>query len=379
MANHWYLCGTFPDVNDYRFLFDISRLHRAIKKCSTADASIRCYSKVEDFWKPFIDAVKLVVQHGLNDQHVLEEISEQLHLEPPSSLLQDLSVLKVNPGSHVFIWLTNHGSATAFSLSKTSFFDFKQLMVPLQNILLQGASIFLAISACGSRSFARPLAEEFRKHKFPISIFTDDPDTSSSANISLKENPSLQIGTEFCQAFLAFLSNWKATDQHTIEDLATFMPNKFYAFLGENRKDSLKQYLGPNIADFNSPLCRAPGIQYLTVFPFNGEHSRHRGISAEYHKLLHHILGHPLSEPDFKFDKVKIEDSDESRTLTTKLLHILAREGFIVPGLLSGGDTVFLLASLNIQPEELERFIKDFRARKPQQPQKFESVFDEPE
>jgi len=52
-----FLYSTVPDVNDYRFLFDIVRIFRAVQACGSDTLAVRCYSVIDPSWQPMIYAV----------------------------------------------------------------------------------------------------------------------------------------------------------------------------------------------------------------------------------------------------------------------------------------------------------------------------------
>jgi hypothetical protein len=166
-------------------------------------------------------------------------------------------------------------------------------------------------------------------------------------------------------------------DAHTIEDFAKFLPKKFHAFLGKNKSHTLDLYFGPKISSFSSPLVRCLDVRYITIHPYNGASADHRGISAELKGLVRTILGRPLTDEDLKVDVDEIVSKKMPQIMA--LLKILARESFIIPGPLEGGNVVYYLVQKGIDEKTLEEKIKEFRATAPVDPLKRWEEFDDAE
>ena len=74
---------------------------------------------------------------------------------------------------------------------------------------------------------------------------------------------------------------------------------------------------------------------------------------------MRHILGRPLKDEDLVVDEDKLvkENIEE----ISALLAILLRESFIIPGPLEGGNCVYLLVQMGIDPPTLEQVQSSFR------------------
>ena len=114
-----FLCATLPDMNDYRFLFDLARLHKAVTHTGEGDIppsfatplSIPLASAYQGHHRR---AGTLFRVH----RHAGTRLLSTTQLRPPQSFLADLLNLDVKWGNRVFIYCTNHGSTQHFALTK---------------------------------------------------------------------------------------------------------------------------------------------------------------------------------------------------------------------------------------------------------------------
>jgi hypothetical protein len=140
MPNHYLICGTIPDIYDYRFIFDTARLHRAINLCNPG-AAVSCFSFIEPLWtNNFIQPAA----NMLNDECRNEVAYSHLNLLPPQQFLLAVENLNVQPGDYVFLHMTNPGSGSAFTLTKKDFLSYEDLKKPLSVILNKDPEVLLA-------------------------------------------------------------------------------------------------------------------------------------------------------------------------------------------------------------------------------------------
>jgi len=371
---HWFIFGTLPDLNDYRFLFDVVRLSKAIVQCSqTTLDKLHIYTAYPQWWTGQFD-VALKCAEFETDTQTLQELNYVevvKYARDPSMLCQDLEDVKISPGDRIFIYITNHGSTSRISISQVLHLESSSLLKSIYSLLDRNANVLLFISACSSTRFARPMNEEFCKKKKLISIFTDDPEESTSANVAFRNHNGTLIGTEFCHLLLAYISNLKSNDNPSIGDFAGFMKaqsqEKFSCFLGGNRDDTLPQFMGRNYGPYYSPLCRSPAIEFYTVYPFR---SNGKAVASE-QKIKPHlklitevILGRALADSDFaELNLDSIEDTHSK--LIHDIFYKLISHRLIVPGIWPGGQIVYLLASLAVTPEKIEEVLSQVKKDHP--------------
>ncbi len=122
--NFFFLC-TLPSVTDFRFLFDLSRLTRAVQICN----NIGDVSKIPTYLIRFGFLTSIptnILSSCTQSDEVVNEISEPLQLKDPNSFLSDLSSYKVAKNDTVVVWITNQGH----SLSKKEFINYQKIWNP---------------------------------------------------------------------------------------------------------------------------------------------------------------------------------------------------------------------------------------------------------
>jgi len=158
----------------------------------------------------------------------------------------------------------------------------------------------------------------------------------------------------------------KKNDAPTLQDFSDFIhkTNKFKAFLGGNSDDLLSNYLGPNIHLFSSPLVRSAHVIYYTIHPYNGKKADCQQISPSLQAVFEKLLNRKLQDSDFSgLDTEKIQD-----TMATKvraMLHLLGQHQLIIPGVFSGGDSVYLLVHLDFPFERVDEVATQVRKELP--------------
>ena len=81
---HYFLFGSIQTITDYRFLFDITRLSRAITKLNptTSLEELHIYTTFDSLWKVIFDASTATIAHDCEmtcfEEVKYEEISPRM-------------------------------------------------------------------------------------------------------------------------------------------------------------------------------------------------------------------------------------------------------------------------------------------------------------
>jgi len=374
MTTHIFICATLWEPrSDVRFLFDASRLYNALR-VTHPTAIIKVYVNLPPPGSPFRPYLDLQIADAVRlfsaDAGCVTELSTAgLPFLPPTQLPTDIVAATINPGDHVLLYLTNHGSNSRFKIDDANDWEPHVLAGPLSSLVDRGASVLLMLAFCGSGSWFRGLnfLGDFQ-HKPLSAIFDDNTinNTGGFCHIYHENDPVLMIGTQFLQKVLTYLSNYKSASGFPPPVLHGFHDDLcrggvFSARYGTNNNDFITNYFGPNISVYQSSIVRHPKVQYFNLRKsLNNVHQLapptiHSCWTPRLQRLLERALGFlPGDKEVMALDTVALDKGDYISTV----LHLLERHAFIIHGYYSGEFACFLLAEAKIPKEMIERHIE---------------------